>query len=90
MLGTFGILNLGIGICLGFRLWNFVFEAELCSGGVYPRLTLCPAASVIGPGSIRAEANRNKGTKKSKKSRKKVPIGKKSQVRYIPIGVLVV
>jgi hypothetical protein len=27
-----------IGICFGFRAWNFVFEAELCSGGVYPRL----------------------------------------------------
>jgi hypothetical protein len=39
MLGTFGILNFGIGICLGFRAWNFVVEAELCSGGVYPRLT---------------------------------------------------
>ena len=39
MLGTFGILNFGIRICLGFRAWNFVFEAELCSGGVYPRLT---------------------------------------------------
>jgi hypothetical protein len=27
-----------IGICLRLRAWNFVFESELCSGGVYPRL----------------------------------------------------
>jgi hypothetical protein len=39
MLETFGISNFGIGICLGFRACNFVFEAELCSGGVHPRLT---------------------------------------------------
>jgi len=38
MLETFGIPNFGIGICLGFRACNFVFEAELCSGRVYPRL----------------------------------------------------
>ena len=39
MLETFRISNFGIGICLGFRAWNFVFEAELCSGGVHLRLT---------------------------------------------------
>jgi len=38
MLETFGISNFGIGICLGFRAWNFVFEAELCSGAVHLRL----------------------------------------------------
>jgi len=38
MLGTFEILDFGIGICLPFRAWNFKFEEELCSGGVYPRL----------------------------------------------------
>jgi hypothetical protein len=27
-----------IGICLGFRAWNFLFEAKLYSGGVHPRL----------------------------------------------------
>jgi hypothetical protein len=32
-------MTYGIGICLGFRAWNFVVEAELCSGGVHPRLT---------------------------------------------------
>ena len=39
MLGTFRIFSFGIGICLGFRAWNLVFEAELCSGGVHPRLS---------------------------------------------------
>jgi len=38
MLETFRISNFGIGICLGFRACNFVFEAELCSGGVHLRL----------------------------------------------------
>jgi len=38
MLETFGISNFGIGIHLGFRACNFVFAAELCSGGVHPRL----------------------------------------------------
>ena len=38
MLETFGVFNFGIGICLGFRAWNLAFEAELCSGGVHPRL----------------------------------------------------
>jgi hypothetical protein len=39
MVKTFAILDFDIGICLGVRAWNFVFEAELCSGGVYPRLS---------------------------------------------------
>jgi hypothetical protein len=38
MVKTFAILDFDIGICLGFRARNFVFEAELCSGDVYPRL----------------------------------------------------
>jgi hypothetical protein len=39
MVKTFAILDFDIGICLGVRAWNLVFEAELCSGGVYPRLS---------------------------------------------------